>query len=187
MPSNYAPLAAFLAAQPPDTTAVTLTFGEITALMGGAVPRRMATKQFWTNAQRGTVSVWHAAGWQVTRTTMRAAVPTITFTRMPRREGTPQASSQRRVNLAEASEMPRRPLDEALHEAAHPVNLVNPSTESTQSSEAVNYTTGDGSSGSPAAMMRIVDRGPDAAGPPFRRESSSSTSGRPLSRPAAIN
>jgi acyl-coenzyme A thioesterase PaaI-like protein len=38
----------------------------------------------------------------------------VTFTRMPRREGTPQASSQRRVNLAEADEMPRRPLDEAV-------------------------------------------------------------------------
>jgi hypothetical protein len=82
-PSKYAPLAAFLAALPPETTTITLTFGEITAIMGGAVARRMATKRFWTNAQRETVAVWRAVGWRVTRTTMRAAVPTITFTRMP--------------------------------------------------------------------------------------------------------
>ena len=38
----------------------------------------------------------------------------VTFNRVPRREGTPGASDQRHVNLAEADEMPRRPLDEAI-------------------------------------------------------------------------
>ena len=38
----------------------------------------------------------------------------VTFTRMPRREGTPTASDTQRVNLAEADERPRQPLDEAV-------------------------------------------------------------------------
>ena len=38
----------------------------------------------------------------------------VTFNRVSRREGTPGVSDTKRVNLAEADEVPRRPLDEAI-------------------------------------------------------------------------
>jgi hypothetical protein len=83
-PSKYAPLTAFLRAQPPETTSVVLTLADVEAIIGEALPRTAAARVWWyPGRSRAVPPAWIIAGWAVTQTTMRTATPTITFTRVP--------------------------------------------------------------------------------------------------------
>ena len=69
-PSKYQPLADYLAALPPETEAVTLTFPAIEALLGAPLPRSAVRTMFWTNARqpRGSLSQVRAVqgvGWRI--------------------------------------------------------------------------------------------------------------------------
>ena len=47
MAAWFDPLLALLAAQPPATTTLTLTLGELAALASGPVPAGLATRTYW--------------------------------------------------------------------------------------------------------------------------------------------
>jgi hypothetical protein len=82
--SKYAPLAAYLAAQPPETVSVTLTLAEIEAIPGEALPRGAVTRQWWYNTRnKGLTPISMTARWQVAQVMMRTVNRTITFTRLP--------------------------------------------------------------------------------------------------------
>ncbi len=81
--SKYEPLADFLAAQPPETTSVTLSLPEIEALLGQEVPLSAHRHTWWRNdpSQRQP-RAWLGAGWRVTHAQVRQAPSAITFTRI---------------------------------------------------------------------------------------------------------
>jgi hypothetical protein len=82
--TKYAPLAAYLAAQPLETVSVTLTLAEIEAILGAALPRGAVTRQWWYDTRnKALLPVSMTAHWQVARVTMRTVNQTITFTRLP--------------------------------------------------------------------------------------------------------
>ena len=79
-PRKYEPLRAFLAAQPPAVSEVTLTFAELAALLGAPLPRSAWGTAFWTNRRDlfhapSRARAWHGAGWRV-----RAARPGVSVT-----------------------------------------------------------------------------------------------------------
>jgi hypothetical protein len=84
MPSKYAPLAAFLAAQPPETITVTLTCAEIETLIGAPLPRAAGDPTWWGNMAdgRAQAQAWLSTGWRTTRVMLGTGIPTITFARM---------------------------------------------------------------------------------------------------------
>ena len=67
-PPKYQPLAAYLAALPPETERLTLTLPEIEALLGAALPRTAWQSTFWANGRgsHGTsrARAWQGAGWR---------------------------------------------------------------------------------------------------------------------------
>ena len=81
---KYLPLARYLATQPGDRAA--LSFAEIEALIGSALPPGAYGRGFWVNLSHGKSQsrAWQAAGWRVAS----ANIPrrTVTFAR---REGRP--------------------------------------------------------------------------------------------------
>ena len=84
MPTRLQPLADFLAAQPAETASVTLTFPEIEALVGEALPHAASTAQWWVNGpKQAQARVWLDAGWAVTRRSLRTRPPYIIFARGP--------------------------------------------------------------------------------------------------------
>jgi hypothetical protein len=83
MPSFYAPLVAFLAAQPPTTTTVTVTLAEVEQVLGLALPASASTQTWWFGKHgRQRPKPWVAAGWRVARVSMRTATSTVTFARV---------------------------------------------------------------------------------------------------------
>ncbi len=79
----YEPLLAFLAAQPPETTRVTLTMEEVVALAAAPIPDSAYARQYWWQRRgaRPPDRLW-AAGWRVA--SMHEWVETtITFVRLP--------------------------------------------------------------------------------------------------------
>ena len=83
MPGNYEPLAAFLAAQPAETTQVTLTGPQIEALLGAPLPTGAATAGWWANA-RGSVQgrAWLSVGCRAVQLRVRQAPAVVTFVRV---------------------------------------------------------------------------------------------------------
>ena len=80
MPSKYAALARYLAAQPGDRVALTLV--EIEAIMGVPLPRSASGRRWWANGRSGAQGrAWLDVGWSVASVTARAAVPVVTFVR----------------------------------------------------------------------------------------------------------
>jgi hypothetical protein len=82
MALKYEALAAFLLAQPPETTAVSLTFADVEAIVGVALPRSARMRSWWTTEGRyGTqVRTWREVGWRAS-VQPRAAPPSVTFRR----------------------------------------------------------------------------------------------------------
>lgn len=90
MPSTYAPLAAYLAAQPPTTLTVTLTLAEIEQVLGVMLPPVARTRGWWKATGRwGQPRPWHAVGWEVSQVEFRTVPPRITFTRVPQKADGP--------------------------------------------------------------------------------------------------
>jgi hypothetical protein len=81
-PHKYQRLTDYLAALP--AAAVTLTFPEIDAIVGFALPPTACDRRFWTNSPRGAFDLrpWMRAGWRVVRTDLYSAVPAVTFARI---------------------------------------------------------------------------------------------------------
>ena len=84
--SRYDPLGAYLAGQPPAVAAVRLSFAELEAILGAALPRSAQTRTFWKNAEGeprvpAHVRAWRRAGWRVAGHALRATPPTVTFVR----------------------------------------------------------------------------------------------------------
>src|SRR5215213_824584 len=81
-PQKYDPLAAYLAALRVD--AVTLTFAEIEAIIGTALPATALGPSFWANyggnyyAARG----WLAVGWRVATLHRTLDIDAVTFVRV---------------------------------------------------------------------------------------------------------
>ena len=110
MATDYGPLAAYLAAQPPETTSITLTLPEIEDILGEALPRQAGTAMWWSNTpQFRHARVWMGAGWFVTARSMRTTPATITFARgtgslpapfVPHRRPAPEAGRGRRRDVA---------------------------------------------------------------------------------------
>jgi hypothetical protein len=84
MPTSYQPLADYLAAQPPETTEITLTIAAVEAVVGAPLPASAWARAWWSNKPYGRWEVrpWVAAGWRVAGTAMRSAPPTVTFVRV---------------------------------------------------------------------------------------------------------
>ena len=79
MAAWFDPLIALLAAQPPDTTTVTLTLGDLEALASRPLPAGAATHTYW----QGQVSVRRrlvAIGWRMARINRQSR--TLTFARI---------------------------------------------------------------------------------------------------------
>jgi hypothetical protein len=78
---KYAPLAAYLAAQPGDR--VMLTFAELEAILGAALPPSARTPPWWANTRLASAQgrAWLGAGWRVARVDLRDEPPAVTFAR----------------------------------------------------------------------------------------------------------
>ena len=78
----YEPVLRFLAAQPPETTRVVLTFTQVAALVDGELPVNARTRHYWWGHTSGTMGPRLAAiGWRVAH--MRGCPATFTFVRLP--------------------------------------------------------------------------------------------------------
>ena len=79
--SKYQPLADHLAAQPGDE--VTLSFAEIMAILGAALPASAYVRAWWTGRSPNSVRTqgWRQVGWEVTAVTRREREWWVTFRR----------------------------------------------------------------------------------------------------------
>ena len=78
----YEPVLRFLAAQPPETTDVVLTYAQMAALVGGELPVNARTRHYWWGHTSGTMGPHLTAiGWRVAHVRGRPA--TFTFKRQP--------------------------------------------------------------------------------------------------------
>ena len=79
--SKYQPLADHLAAQPADE--VTLSFAEIMAILGAALPASAYVRAWWTGKSANSVRTqgWRQVGWEVTAVTRREREWWVTFRR----------------------------------------------------------------------------------------------------------
>ncbi len=84
-PRKYDPLAAYLAGLAADE--VMLTFAEIEAILGTALPPSARAMPFWVNAtdrsrRPAQARAWRRAGWQAAHIDLRDDPPTVTFARV---------------------------------------------------------------------------------------------------------
>jgi hypothetical protein len=83
MPSKYAPLVTFLAAQSAKTSTVTLTLVDVEEMIGTALPPSAKARRWWVNCEESKHALlWLEAGWVVTARALRTENPRITFARM---------------------------------------------------------------------------------------------------------
>lgn len=76
----YIRLAAFLAAQPPDVSTVTLTLEEIEELVGTPLPENSRYPSWWRNdRQTMHARAWLIAGWKVAA--IETGAVAVTWTR----------------------------------------------------------------------------------------------------------
>ena len=81
-PRKYAPLTTYLASL--VGAEVTLTLGEIEAIIGAPLPTGARRRSWWVNAPRYlTAVVWLRAGWRVTPDGLWGRSPSVTFVRQP--------------------------------------------------------------------------------------------------------
>jgi hypothetical protein len=81
-PRKYDPLTAYLAGL--TTTQVTLTLGEIEALISARLPGTASAPSFWQNSGGSWVAkAWLRAGWRMATVQPRPAVESVTFARVP--------------------------------------------------------------------------------------------------------
>ena len=83
-PLKYQPLTDYLAALTADEA--TLTFAEIEAIIGTALPSSAWTSRFWANAadrlhRLPQKRAWRRAGWRVVRVHLEIGRPAVTFAR----------------------------------------------------------------------------------------------------------
>ena len=82
-PRKYDPLTRYLAALTTDE--VTLTFGEIEAILGAPLPRSARLREWWANSAGSTwARAWLSAGWRVERRQLWGDSPAVTFVRARR-------------------------------------------------------------------------------------------------------
>ena len=81
MPSRYQPLADYLAALPPETVSLTLTFPEIEAILGEPLPAAAGIVAWWRNSTGADVRPWRAAGWRAVQVHLRQTPAVVTFVR----------------------------------------------------------------------------------------------------------
>ena len=106
MPARYQALGDYLAALPPETTAVTLTFPEIEAIVGTALPVGASTVSWWANSpSRGAVRPWRLAGWRAVRLRLRQMPASVTFVRA---DTTDEPTAPRRRTAADDVRQRRR-------------------------------------------------------------------------------
>ncbi len=81
MPSKYALLVDYLAAQPGER--VHLSLAEIEAIIGAPLPPGARQRKWWQPRQRypGVQSRMHAAGWRVVLDGFWGRTPVVTFVR----------------------------------------------------------------------------------------------------------
>ena len=81
---KYAPLARYLAAQPPEVTTVTLLFAEIERIIGAPLPVSAHTLAWWSNSPRSSTHawVWLDVEWRVQRPNLRLRDRSVTFVRV---------------------------------------------------------------------------------------------------------
>ena len=82
MPSPYQPLGDYLAALPPETTSVTLTFPEMEAILGESLPMGAGKAAWWANTRTpANIRPWRRAGWRAVQLHLRQTPPSVTFVR----------------------------------------------------------------------------------------------------------
>ena len=80
---KYDPLQRYLATLP--AAEVTLTLGEVAAIVGAPLPRTARTRVWWANTSKtGQGRAWLSAGWRAARPQLRGEPPAGTFVRAPR-------------------------------------------------------------------------------------------------------
>ena len=63
--SKYSPLRDYLASRPATRAAVTLSFRDIDALVGGLPPSARTLRTWWGNSSHVQALQWREAGWHV--------------------------------------------------------------------------------------------------------------------------
>ena len=82
MPSPYQPLGDYLAALPPETASVTLSFPAIEAILGEPLPASAGKTSWWSNTPTtGSTRPWRRAGWRAVQIHVRQTPATVTFVR----------------------------------------------------------------------------------------------------------
>ena len=79
MPSRYQPLAAYLAALPPETTTVTLPFAAVERIVRRSLPASAWVLDWWSHPRLR--AVWRAVGWRVQSVDRIGGQMTVTFER----------------------------------------------------------------------------------------------------------
>ena len=84
-PRKYDPLTRYLAGLVVDE--VSLTFGEIEAILGAPLPPSARTPLFWINVTDSLgrsvqAQAWRRAGWRMARVELEADPPAVTFQRV---------------------------------------------------------------------------------------------------------
>jgi hypothetical protein len=80
---KYSPLTQQLRRVPDDEQAVTLTFAEVAAYVGGLPAPAYELRQWWADDTRRQARCWRAAGWHVDRGGIDLDRQTVSFTRTP--------------------------------------------------------------------------------------------------------
>jgi len=78
---KYGPLAAHLAGLPSEQWSVTLTFREISEMVGGLPDSAYRRRQFWANNSKVQARAWRSVGWHVAEGGVDVPAQTITFAR----------------------------------------------------------------------------------------------------------
>ena len=80
-PSKYQPLADYLAALPPETEAVSLSFAAVERIVRKPLPSSAWLSDWWSYPRQA--AVWRSVGWRRRSVGRVEGRPTITFERVP--------------------------------------------------------------------------------------------------------
>jgi hypothetical protein len=78
---KYDGLAAHLAGIPSDETTVTMSFREISRIVGGLPPTAYRLRQWWANDSKVEARAWRSAGWRVDEGGVDFNARTVRFAR----------------------------------------------------------------------------------------------------------
>ena len=78
---KYDALAAHLEQVPADRVNVTMTFREVSAIVGGLPPTAYRLRQFWANDSKVQGRAWRSVGWHVAERGVDFNTQTVTFAR----------------------------------------------------------------------------------------------------------